>query len=185
MNIGVESVKKSPSISHPSRREALRNSLWPGSSAWIWNRKTSDGYVTIPRVLPLVLTLMRQLCQKEDPSSVYLDLWARNWDEGIVSITDEEDCADSSGYISKRAVRSWRERIWKLVQLGFIKVEADGNRKIGHILILNPLMVCAKLRGEKIPLPDGWWPAFTRRAQEIKAVIPTDSPPFGPTQSLS
>jgi hypothetical protein len=173
----VSAGKKGPA----RKREELRESLWPGSSGWIWDRRTNDGYISIPRILPLVMLLIRQLCQKEDPSPVYLDLWARNWDEGIVTISDEEDCAYNAGYTSKRAVRSWRERVWKLAELGFIKIQANGNREIGYILVLNPLMVCVKLRAAGKLLPDGWWPAFVRRTQEIGAVIPTSIPSFEPT----
>jgi hypothetical protein len=161
-------AKKKPA----EKREEIRDILWPDAAELIWHRKTNDGFTTIPRVLPLILVLIQQLCQKEDPSPVYFDLWARNWDEGIIEIDDIDACAYSSGYLSNRAVRSWQERIWKLAELGFIKVEAKGNRKIGYILILNPLLVCAQRKAENKWFPDGWWAAFVQRTQEIGAEIP-------------
>ena len=173
------SGKKTPA----EKREELREGLWPGSEHMIWSRHRNDGYTSIPRVLPLILALIQQLCEKEDPSRVYFDLWARNWDEGIITITDDEEFAYSSGYTSNRAVRSWRERVWKLAELGFIKVQSSGNREIGHILILNPLLVCAQRRAENKSFPDGWWPAFLRRTQEIGAVIPT-VPPMPPPSRM-
>src|SRR4051812_31213796 len=63
------------------RRRDLRERLWPGSAALIWDLNDVDGVVgfaTVPRLLPLVLHLIKQLAGGEkggDPSPVYLDLW--------------------------------------------------------------------------------------------------------------
>jgi hypothetical protein len=131
------------------KREQLRESLWPGSANLIWSRKTNDGFATIPRVLSLVMYLIKQLSPKGDPSVVYLELWARAFDEGIVSITDEHACAFASGYCGNRAVRTLREHVFKLAELGFVKIKPQGNRETAHILILNPLAVCVSLRASK------------------------------------
>ena len=105
-----------------------------------------------------------------DPSSVYLDLWSRGFDEGIVTIRDDAECAYASGYTGTRATRSWRERIDLLQQLGFIETKAAHNREYAHVLLLDPIMFCAQLRktGE---VPDEWWNTFVGRAQEIGASI--------------
>lgn len=161
-----------PDKSGPARRrKVLRDALWPGSEGWIWHRSSNQGFTTIPRLLPLVLHLIRRLARKGDPSTVYMDLWARTYDEGIVSIDDEEECAYGSGYTGTRAVRTWREHMLNLVELGFILARRDGNREYGQVLILNPLGVSARLHAEG-KLPEGWWTAFVRRASEIGAVIP-------------
>jgi hypothetical protein len=161
------------------KRIALRDSFWPGAAGVVWSKSTAKGYGTIPRILPLVMRLMQDLSAKGDPSGVYLDLWARDFGEGIITVSNEEDFAYSSGYSGPRAARSWRERIEKLIQLGFIRTKEQGNRDVAHILLLDPYYVCAKLRADgKIPadIHASWWSAFVARAQEIKAVIPEIAP---------
>jgi len=121
--------------------------------------------------------LIRILSEKGNPANVYLDLWARVFDEGIITIGDEIAYAYSAGYTGTRAGRTWREHMLKLQELGFISVKPEGNREIGHVLLLHPLLVCSRLRasaGSRIP--DEWWTAFVRRAQEIGAHIPEGNP---------
>lgn len=155
------------------KREELRELLWPESEQLLWTAKGTAGYTTVPRLMPLILHLIRLLSKKGDPSSVYFELWARAFGEGIVSINDESICAYAAGYEGTRAVRSWRERILRLKELGFIDVKPQGNREIAHVLIFNPLAVCAKLRAQPSSnVPDEWWTAFAHRASEIGAEIP-------------
>src|SRR5262249_2504832 len=108
---------------------------------------------------------------------VYLELWCKDWGQGIIWIQDEQECAFAAGYTGNRAVRTWKERMFKLVELGFIKTRQEGNREHGQVLLLNPITVCAKLHREG-RVPDEWWTSFVRRAGEIKAAIP--DPPFFP-----
>jgi hypothetical protein len=155
------------------KREELRDGLWPGSANLIWSRFTNDGFTTIPRLLPLVMRLIDSLAGKGAPSGVYLDLWTRVYDEGIVKILDEEAYAYSSGYSGTRAVRTWREHVQKLADIGFIKIKPQGSREIAHILLLNPLTVCAELyRAKPLAVTEEWWTAFVQRAVEIGAKIP-------------
>jgi len=74
-----------------------------------------------------------------------------------------------------RAVRTWREHIFALSELGFIKVAAAGNREIAHILLLNPLSVCATLHQNTKEVPKEWWTAFVCRASEIGAQLPSQT----------
>ncbi len=117
--------------------------------------------------------LIKLLAPKGDPSVTYFELWARAFDEGIVSITDEDAAAYGSGYSGARAVRTWRERIDTLKDLGFIRVKSSGNRKIAHIFLPNPLDVICEMR-VKHPdkVSDEFWTAFVARANEIGAELP-------------
>jgi len=161
------------------RRENLRNTLWPRSEGWIWtiNDEAVVGFATISRLTPWICALIRDLSggRAGDPASVYLELWCKDWGQGIISIQDEQECAFASGYSGTRAVRTWKERMFKLVELGFILARQEGNREYGQVLLLNPITVCAKLNGEG-KVADEWWTSFVRRAGEIKATIPR--PPF-------
>ena len=157
------------------KRAQLRDRLWPGMSQAFWDRnnKANKGFQTIPKLLPLVMCLINELSSKGDPSSTYLDLWTRAYDEGIASINDEQAAAYSSGYTGARAVRTWHERIDALEELGFIKVKDAGNKKVAHVLILNPIDVVCGMR-QKTPekVPDSFWTAFVGRASEIGAALP-------------
>jgi hypothetical protein len=163
-------VRKSPA----EKCAELREAIWHGSSDWIWNRKTSDGFVTIPRLLPWILHLLKHLAagsKTGDPSPVYVELWARSYDEGLVTIKDEEECAFAAGYASRRGLRTWSSHMVKLVDLGFILTNREGLREFGQVLLLNPLAVAVRLHQEK-RVPDGWWTSFFRRAKEIGTDLP-------------
>src|SRR5580704_12240137 len=149
------------------RRQELRDILWPGEGVKLWHRSTEDGYSTIPRTLPLVMTLIDQLKDKgRDISRVYFDLWCRQVDDSFVDVSDEESFAYSSGFTTTgRNVRSWRERIEVLRELGFISVRPNGSRKYGYILLHHPHRVVCKLRAQR-KVNEAWWGAFTKRASE-------------------
>lgn len=51
-----------------ARRLELRDQLWPDASSVVWNRKEEKGFCTIPRTLPLVMTLIDQLEKGKDAS---------------------------------------------------------------------------------------------------------------------
>lgn len=155
------------------KRERIRDSLWADAKKVIWSRKTEDGYCSVPRTLPLVMTLINLLSPKGsgDASRVYHELWCRAFDEGFVDIIDEEEHAFASGYVSKgRSVRSWRERMDVLVDLGFIKVKPKGSRKHGYVLLVHPDIAVEALRkaGQQGIL-DSWYHAYSKRMIEIGA----------------
>lgn len=156
------------------RRQGLRDQLWPDAGNKLWHRTSEDGYSTIPRTLPLVMTLIDDLKGKgRDISRVYLDLWCRQMDDSFVEVTDEEAFAYSSGYSTPgRNIRSWRERIEMLRELGFISVEPNGSKKYGYILLHHPHRVVLELKS-KGSVSSGWWGAFSKRASEIGAELPS------------
>lgn len=149
------------------KRLTLRNQLWPGLEAQVWSRHDQQGFTTIPRLLPLVIHLINELAGKSgSPGYVYLELWCRAFDEGLITIKDELEHAYASGYTGTRALRTWRGHMLVLQELGFIRVKADGIREIGHVLLLNPILVCQELK-TKGRVPEEWWTAFVQRANDI------------------
>lgn len=163
-----------------TKQKTLRDELWPEAAASIWDRidrANVKGYATIPRWLPLIMILIDELSEKGEGNArlTYLELWSRARDAQVITITDEEDIAFSSNCTNpKRAVRTWKNHIKVLMRLGFILVAADGNREIGHILLLNPLAVAARLHAQE-KVSSRWWSTFKRRAAEIGATIPAAS----------
>src|SRR5436305_424053 len=81
-----------------ARREALRDGLWPTASSFVWSRRKTKGFTTLPRSLPLIMRLIADLTPKGDASNVYLDLWFRSFDECLVIVRDEEEMAFVAGY---------------------------------------------------------------------------------------
>jgi hypothetical protein len=138
----------------------------------VWHRKENQGFSTIPRLLPLITALIKEKSEG-DPSSVYWDLWARVFDENLVEIENEEECAFSAGYTGTRALRTWRERMYELERLGFIRIKPSGNRKFANVLLVNPLLVVANMRkASRSGISDDWWTSYKDRAERIGAVLP-------------
>jgi hypothetical protein len=160
-----------PSARAKERRARLRELQWgPGVDDSIWHKR-EKGFCTIPRTLPLVVTLIRQLSRNVDAGRVYLDLWARQFEDGYVDVADEAELASSCGYANgSRGVKSWREAMKLLEDLGFITSKPKGQRKYGYVLLIHPHRVVAELldmKGSKVP--DWWVGLYERRLIEIGA----------------
>ncbi len=155
-----------------ARRVQMRDQIWPGEAERLWHRTKEDGFSTIPRTLPLVMTLIDDLKGKgRDASRVYFDLWCRQMDDSFVEVTDEEAFAYSCGYSTPgRNVRTCRERTDLLRELGFISGRPDGSRKYGYVLLHHPHLVVADLQKTGRIKPEWWW-AFTKRATQVGAIL--------------
>jgi hypothetical protein len=155
------------------KRRRLRADLWPGTTNLHYNRKTEVGFTTIPRTLPLLCALIKAITPKGegDASRAYLDLWGRAYDEGYVDIVDEAEMALACGYAhTNRLVRTWRERMGQLEELGFISVRPKPTRHFGYVLLLHPHDVVERLRRDREDLiPDSWWQSYEIRRNEIGA----------------
>ena len=64
-----------PPTKKVSKRYELREQIWPNVTEELWDRKKEVGFCTIPRTLPLVMTLIDLLSEKgKDASRIYFDL---------------------------------------------------------------------------------------------------------------
>jgi hypothetical protein len=153
------------------RRRRLRAELWPDSEWLHYDRKVENGFITIPRTLSLVATLIRSLTKSVDASKVYVDLWCRSYDEGFVTVDSEMEFAVSCGYEpNSRCVRSWQERMKELERLGFILVKSRPGRKYGYVLLVHPHYVVEKMHDEHPELvPAHWWEVYQDRVRAIGA----------------
>ncbi len=162
-----------------AERLKLRQKLWPNiRSEDLWIRTERKGYTTIPRPLPLILSIMDSLSKGRPVSSTYLDLWCRVFDEGFVKLNKPREMATSSGFSGQRAEITWEGRMKTLRDLGFIDIKPGSSGSLSFALILNPFRV---ILGHKKRNPAGFceatFIALIERAQEVGATD-LDSPPL-------
>ena len=157
------------------RRVRLRDERWERADKLVWSRQVEDGFVTIPRTLPLIATLIKRLSEKgADGSRVYLDLWGRVFDQGLVEVNDEKEFALCAGVADNtRTIRAWQERMRELEELGFIITAPSASRKYGFVLLLHPHAVVHLIHQDNPHRIPGWWLDLYRdRVDKIGAKMP-------------
>ncbi len=121
---------------------SLRKSLWPKlDENRIWHYKNTDGWLTVPRSMPLLLRIMDNLSKGKPVSSAYLDLWCRTFNDSFVIVNKSREMAFYSGFTGERAERTWASRMRILDDLGFIDIQDGPNGPISYALIYNPYKV--------------------------------------------
>jgi hypothetical protein len=148
--------------------EKLRAELWPDiTPEMLWHRRRSDGFVTIPRTMPLLMIMMDALSKGRPVSGTYLELWCRSHDESLLTVAGKEhEYATASGFSGERAISTWQSRLDILARLGFIRL-ADGPRgSRSYLLLLNPYHVMKK---HKSKVEAFLWNSFAARTIEIRA----------------
>lgn len=126
------------------RRKDLFRDIW--GADWqdfpIWDRKTMDGFGTIPRTMPYINNVIDSLSEKGKPlSSTYFSLWCRNFDDGLLEIKNENELANESGFFGTRADSTWRIRMRLLKELGFIETKQGQQSEFQYVVLLNPFTV--------------------------------------------
>lgn len=149
---------------------ALRNKFFPNvKDSDLWNRKQTDGWLTIPRTMPLILRIMDSLCSGKPVSSVYLELWCRTYELSFVVASKQREMAFYAGFAGERGESTWRSRMAELQKLGFIEaIEGPGGR-YNYILIHDPHKVIEKLHTEK-RIQAALYNALQERLTEIGAI---------------
>lgn len=128
------------------RRRQLRQSLWPDvSDDDLWDRKTSKGWLSVPRTMPIILRTMDMLAPKGKPvSATYLDLWCRTYDDSFVTVAKPREMAYFAGFTGERAHHTWVSRVRQLQELGFIQYKGGASGPVNYVLLLNPYQVIQK-----------------------------------------
>ena len=139
-----ESKKRQSKIARQKQR--MRDTLWPElDETNLWSRSRSDGWLSLPRPMPLIMKVMDSLSKGKPVSSTYLDLWCRTYDDSFVIVNKEREMAYFSGFTGERAVRTWTMRMRTLDELGFIDIKSGPNGPISYVLIFNPYFVVRQL----------------------------------------
>jgi hypothetical protein len=128
-----------------SKRVALRANFWPDvDEDDLWLRTQRTGFTTIPRTMPHIGRAMDQLSGKGFPLfSTYFALWCRVYDEAFVEIRNERELAFEAGFSGPRGEVTWRTRMRRLQELGFIDVRPGLASDLQYVLMWNPLKVIA------------------------------------------
>ena len=135
------------------QRRQLRDSLWPDMSDKLWHYQTSQGWLNVPRAMPLLLRAMDMLSPKGKPvSATYLDLWCRTYNNSFVVVSNPLDMAFCSGFSGERGRHTWIARIRQLEVSGFILVEPGPSGPVNYVLLKNPFHVLRRYIDEdKLP----------------------------------
>lgn len=149
------------------RREQIRAQYWGDDD--LWGGDNEKGWFRAPRTLPLVLALLssKTLSKTQDLSSVYIELLSRHLDSGVIEMAHEAEHAFAAGYVGERAVRTWRDRMKALEDLGFIKTTEIGNQRYKYVALVHPAAAVRKLQQKNL-VPDNWLRAYESRKLETK-----------------
>lgn len=152
------------------RAEEKRLELWPDiPTENNWNRKGSDGFTTIPRILAISATIADTLAEKNRRvSATYLGLWCRVWDTGVVIIENEYELATEAGFTGERRIYTWRERMKQLASLNFIVIKDGPKGPYQNVLIINPYHVLYDHHSRKA-IQSHLWELVLERADEVGA----------------
>ena len=122
------------------RKLQLRQKLWPDvSDEDLWLHKTSPGWLTVPRTIPIILRIMDILAPKGKPvSATYLDLWCRTFNDSFVVVSNPREMAFFSGFTGERSHHTWASRIQQLQELGFIEFKEGASGPVNYVLLRNP-----------------------------------------------
>ena len=169
VTLSKKSTKKRAS-KMSTRTLKLREQLWPElDKALLWNRTTAKGFTTVPRTMPHMFEIIDDLGGKGTPlSRVYFSLWCRVFDESLIEIKSYNELAYEAGFSGQRAVTLWKQRMARLVELGFILAEEGTGGKYDYILLLNPYSII-KQSYEAGKIQKYKYIALFNRVQEVGA----------------
>lgn len=143
---------------------------FPGMSTdpWIWHRKTNDGFITVPRTLPIVMQAIDVLSKGKPAGHTLFSLWVRSPDHSLITIENPSTFASEAGFTGERAVDTWRRRMKKLRELKFINTKPGPSGEFHYVLLLNPNIAFEWLYQSKM-IQDGLYARFIDRIAEVGA----------------
>lgn len=166
----ANAATKKPRKKIAQRQLELRARLWPTvTDGHLWLRKYHNGFTTIPRSMPLIMSIIDDLAGGP-VSMAYLELWCRAFDEGFVTLSRPREIAFHAGFDGQRGERTWRSKMKLLVELGFVEIQSGPSGQMSYALVLNPYLVIRRLRDHKRSgLREDKYNALIERAGEIGA----------------
>ena len=152
-----------------TKRLKLRQQYWPDiTDDDLWLRAETKGFTTIPRGISLIMRIMDSLSPQKPLANTYMALWCYSFDEMTITIQKPRQMALESGFTGQRAENTWRERMKKLEELGFIQSAEGFSGKFHHVLLLNPYYVVKCLNEDKKhDVPAALYNTLIDRMEEI------------------
>lgn len=125
------------------KRGEMRSRFWPEiDESRLWIRTRNQGFTTLPRTFTLIARILDRLSGKGVPlADTYLTLWCWVFDEAMVEIRNPKEFAFESGFTGARAEATWKSRMRRLEELGFIKSKPGIAGEFQYVLLMNPLHV--------------------------------------------
>ena len=136
---------------------------------WLWHRTRNDGFTTMPRTMPLIMEAVDALSGGHPAGQVLLTLWCRAPDHALVTIESPAVFAAESGFSGLRAVDSWRRRMRKLVDLGFIVAKPGAAGDFHYVLLLNPHWAIERRQRGVKDIPASIYNRFVERVMDVGA----------------
>ena len=158
-------AKASPNT---ARREKLRDEFFRDEESW--TGIDEKGWFRAPRTLPLILELLASKTinpKQQDVTRVYLELWSRHIDSGIIEMAEQARHAYAAGYRGPRAVRTWLERMKVLEESGLIKAKEIEGQRYKYVLLVHPTIAVQRLR-DAGKIADDWWNTYRARQIQTK-----------------
>ena len=151
----------------------LREQYWPSlKDDDLWHRKKHQGFTTIPRTMPHLMNIIDSLSKNQPAGQAYFILWCRAFDESLIVIENPSAFAAESGFTGERALTTWRQRMRKLQELGFIDCKDGSSGPFHYVLLRNPHTVARKLKDQ---IQEGLFRQLLDRAFDIGAKDMTGS----------
>jgi hypothetical protein len=152
------------------RQLDARKQLWPELDPRMLWSVANGGWVAMPRLMPLMISIMDDLSGKGFPvGRTYLELWSRmRIEEGFLTLNRPEEMAFHAGFEGQRALRTWRDRVQRLADLGFIGLKPGPLGDLSYVVFYNPYHVI-KRAFQAGAVQERKWQALIIRANEISA----------------
>lgn len=151
------------------RQLETRAKLWPAvTDDMLWGMD-NEGWAALPRLMPLMMNIMDDLSDKGFPvSRTYLELWARLREEQFLTLNRPDEMAFHAGFDGQRALRTWKDRVQRLADLGFIGLMPGPLGDLSYAVFYNPYHVIKRAYIAK-KVQERKWQALVVRAAEIGA----------------
>lgn len=151
------------------RQIDARSKLWPEiTENMLWDMD-NEGWVATPRLMPLIMNIMDDLSGKGFPvGRTYFEMWSRLREEKFLTLNRPEEMAFHAGFEGQRALRTWKDRVQRLADLGFIGLKPGPVGDLSYAIFYNPYHVVkrAYLLGK---FQERKWQALVIRANEVGA----------------
>jgi hypothetical protein len=165
----MASVREASAIA--KKQQLLRDHLWPGKEAWLWDRRKQKGFTTIPKTMPLILKIMDEMTKGTPVSATYLTLWCNTWDNNFVVLNKNAGMANASGFGGQRGEHTWATRMKMLHDLEFIDIKPGKSGPLGNAIIWNPHYILRWHHHIKTPgLMEASYNALIETALDVGAI---------------